>query len=253
MNLSTGEKMEIKMDNGLLAAQYAKTKPKIDGRIDKGEYGAEMLKFRIDNSAQVYGAPQKWEGADDLSADGYINYDDDSVYVAMKVKDNVFRQINSADRMWNGDSLQVLFVFDGTKTGTEYCISIPNGETNAKVYRHMQEDNNGGLGGETATGLFEYAEAAVKNEGGYTTYEVRFPFDKIRWHYDETIDKPEPGRTMWFSVCINDDDGQDRKLWMEYGRAAQSEAATKKATMRQSLCSCRNNNSKKIKLKYKER
>ena len=218
MNLSTGEKMEIREDNGLLTAQYAKTKPKIDGRIDKGEYGTEMLKFRIDNSAQVYGAPQKWEGADDLSADGYINYDDDSVYVAMKVKDNVFRQTKGVNEMWNGDSIQVLFVFDGTKTGTEYCISIPNGETTAKVYRHIQEDNNGGLGGETATGLFEYAEAAVKNEGGYTTYEVRFPFDKIRWHYDETIDKPEPGRTMWFSVCINDDDGQDRKLWMEYGR-----------------------------------
>ena len=58
----------------------------------------------------------------------------------------------------------------------------------------------------------------MKNEHGYTTYEIRFDFDKLRWHYDDTKDQPVPGSIMWFSVCINDDDGENRKLWMEYGR-----------------------------------
>ncbi len=218
LKLSTGETMEVVVDSGLLVAQYAEKSPTIDGVIDKGEYGSEKLKFVIDQKSQVYGTPTAWNGKDDLSAEGYINYDEENVYLAMRVKDNVFRQINEPDTMWNGDSLQVLFVFDKEKTGSQYCISIPKGQEKAAIYRHMQEDNNGGLNGGTATGIYTDAEAAVKNEHGYTTYEIRFDFDKLRWHYDDTKDQPVPGSIMWFSVCINDDDGENRKLWMEYGR-----------------------------------
>lgn len=212
VELSTGEIIPIEIDETITGAQRARKKPTIDGVISDNEWDVGFLKLDINKESQVFGPNKKtWSGPDDASMNVYLKYDDDNFYIAAIVKDDIFRQVNPVDKMWNGDSLQVLIGFNKQITGTQYGIGLADGNKPA-VFRNMQEENFGGWEGKDATGEFRDGEVAIGRNGVYTVYEASFPWDKIKLDPVKVMS----GQTIYFSVLYNDDDGNDRENWIEY-------------------------------------
>lgn len=212
IKITTGEEIPIELNETMTGMVYAKEKPVIDGKISDGEWDVGVMALRLDSKNQVYGSSlDKWSGPDDASMDVYLKYDNENFYVAARVKDNIYRQVNPFDSMWNGDSLQVLIGFDKADSGTQYGIGLADGKT-PTIYRNTQEDNMGGLGGADAAGVYTDGEVGITTEGVYTVYEASFPWDKIKFGGGQII----PGQRIAFSILYNDDDGNNRENWIEY-------------------------------------
>lgn len=187
---------------------YAKTKPVIDGAMSDGEWtgswiGADEVKDvrEIDN----------WEGAEDVSFNGTMMWDEDNFYfVGIGVDDVHFAQYEGgASNMWMADSFQ--FAFDDRETinpvedatFTELGIgAVPNaGDT---VYRFKSLYNEPAM-------VLEKAEVVIKRYSNYTLYECRIPWDEIFYEgYELRPDEP-----FRISVLLNDNDA-DSRGWIEY-------------------------------------
>ena len=211
INLSTTDNIPININTTLTGAIKANIKPVIDGKISQGEWDVGMLKLKVNREEQVYGNKSAWSGPDDASMEVYAKYDNDNFYLATVVKDDVYRQINPIDKMWNGDSLQVLIGFNKDITGTQYGVGLVEGKQ-VGIYRNMQEENFGGWEGKDAQAVFTDGQAAIERNGEYTVYEMSFPWSKIKLDPVNII----PGQQIYFSVLYNDDDGNDRENWIEY-------------------------------------
>ncbi len=212
LKLTTGDEIPIELNETMTGMVYTDEKPVIDGVISDGEWDVGPMALRIDKQEQLFGPNlDKWSGPDDASMDAYLKYDDENFYVAAVVKDDFYRQINPYDGMWNGDSLQVLIGFDFTDSGTQYGIGLADGVT-PTVYRNMQEDNMGGMGGADAKGIYTDGEIAITRNGEYTIYEASFPWDKIKFGGGNVLQ----GQRIAFSILYNDDDGNNRENWIEY-------------------------------------
>lgn len=70
-----------------------------------------------------------WEGAEDLSGQGWASYDDENLYLAYKITDDVHLQTNEIKRTWAQDCIQVGFYHeDYEKYDVEYDMTkaMPN-------------------------------------------------------------------------------------------------------------------------------
>ena len=104
---------------------YASTKPKLDGKISDGEYGAPVYTMTQDSTDNC----QFWGGSiTDVTALSqylptklvlYFSYDKNAIYVAAAVTDEVHFVKTPGVDGWNGDAFEVdlSLDFDGTTTG----------------------------------------------------------------------------------------------------------------------------------------
>jgi mannan endo-1,4-beta-mannosidase len=126
-----------------------------------------------------------------VSADFYLGYDADNLYVRAEVTDDTHEAKPGAD-MWQQDSIQIATGnADSAAYGPEYGISYTD---QANVHRWFDGDAAAGVGEVDATG---------SRDGTTTTYDVTMPWKTL---FAETR---EPGESVPFSVLVNDNDSGD--------------------------------------------
>ena len=184
------------------AAVYAKPGAiKIDGKLDDWAHAGWIdLKEK-----QVYEAAQaEWGGEDDLSAQVAFAYDDEAIWIAARVVDDVGAGNESGQFIWQNDCLQVAFdpLFDPQPEGyyarddTEIGFSLVDG----KPYAYRWDSHIPG-----ASGQLPGAEVAIVRKGDVTCYEARVPFSELA-----PLTPSFPGRCGMCAV-VDDSDGNGRK------------------------------------------
>lgn len=176
----------------LLVAARPGTAPTIDS--DLSEW---TLDLRLDQNA--FGGDQ-WTGIGDDSADYALEWDDNRLYLAVRVSDDVFVQTQRGETLFRGDSLELLFDSDlgGDFTSTQLSaddiqLGLSPGDfagIGADTYLWFPADRKG-----SSTGI---SLAARKTSAGYDL-EASIPWSLFNV-------TPTAGARYGFLLSLNDND-----------------------------------------------
>jgi hypothetical protein len=159
---------------------------------------------------------QTTEGAKDLSGKFALCWDDENLYLGARFVDNVQTSADSAETMFQADSIQFALNQEET-TGTgwyEMCLgSVKNSQPQAFCFIAPTSDH--------PTGLLKNVRLIVKRQDTITTYEAAIP-----WKVLAPIDPKH--EQFLFSLLVNDNDGAGRKGWIEWGGGIGDEKAVSK-------------------------
>jgi len=199
-------------------AYRAPAPPKIDGRLADWVTRCPIPLIgpnQIATKTEGYA----WTPAN-LSAVGYVMWDDANLYVAFEVRDDLHHATGSgqqtADAFLAGDSL--LLGLDPTRRGPDaarqafaYCLAstAPGGGSGKHTLLRPQEHNGGRPAGHLFRDSSIYDMAVVEGEGT-CTYELRVPLT-------ETGVTGALGTKLGFSVQLNENDGAGRAAQMTWG------------------------------------
>ena len=143
-------------------------------------------------------------GDDDLSGQAWLSWDKQNLYFSARIQDNIFSQTAVGDQMWQGDSIQFALAagYPGERQERfEYGIALtPEGP---QIYSWYAHGKNPG---------FQNGQLFVKRdeETQQTIYKLALPWDDI------SPINPADG-LFSFSFLVNDNDGQGRKGYIEWG------------------------------------
>ena len=201
-------------------AFFVEEPPTIDGFIDPDEWSraegaGNWWRMRVDDSEDG------WRGGEiangelpeddiDLSVDMYVSYDENNLYVGVRVIDfdivTDSAEEGSANGMtWQDDSVEIFIDGDNSNwperdttgsnpevvdTGGQFVISANN------AYREA-EAGDPGFGEEAA--WHAVADARVEEDGYETEFRISL----------DAIGNPKPGDVVGFSIAVNDDDDGD--------------------------------------------
>ena len=176
------------------AAAYLSTPPTIDGNW------AEWTTTQYPVSWVVFGK-DKWNGSKDLGGAYRIGWDNTYLYLAVKITDDVYSQLETGTNIYKGDSIELLFNTNPSTasstqglTESDYQIGISPGNPapgkNPEAFLWFPTDKTGSLtdvkiGAQAMTGGYRI-EAAIP----WTTFGVT----------------PASGQQYGFAVSISDDD-----------------------------------------------
>ena len=182
---------------GLHPCFRADRPPVIDGDLGDWNRTAPIV---LDREEYARG---DWKGPEDLSAFFYTMWDDEYFYIAAQVRDDRFRQPFIGTEVWMGDSVQ--FGID-----PDYDRSLSYGEDDGEYGLALTQ-----LGPQVVRwtgdgGVIRTANLAVLRQDGITVYEAAIPWEEM------APLRPEVGKTVGFSLVVNDDDGDGRKCWLEW-------------------------------------
>ncbi|OUS67835.1 hypothetical protein B1748_35460 [Paenibacillus sp. MY03] len=138
-----------------------------------------------------------WKGLQDLSAEIKFAYDDEALYIAAKVEDDIHYPVADSD-MWVGDSLQIAFTHDSELYGPEYGFNLFN-EGRKQIWRWSDG---------VAKLPKEKVDYHVSRSGTLTLYEAKLPWQAF------FADKPDGKVSM--TLLVNDNDGNGRKGVVEW-------------------------------------
>jgi hypothetical protein len=156
---------------------------------------------------------EKYAGPDDLSGDFWTKWDDDYLYFAARIQDDVFSQEKSGLDMWMGDSVQVAFSSGLPGTNSEFYefgLALSKTGSDARepqlvMWRTAAPQLEIGLVTDPDVKL----QVTRDEETKQTVYELALP-----WSAVPTIDKHS---VFSYSVAVNENDGGGRDGWMEWG------------------------------------
>ena len=179
----------------VISVPKAEKQVKIDGDLD------EYRKYAVRMDDKSFERLQYFEygGKDDISADIYLLWDDENLYVAAKVTDDVpFDNGKEGPDIWDGDALEVLLGMDGTADPGriyfgkgDYQIGLsPGNNKNIKPSEWVWRRDDYKDGIEVAAKLWEK---------GYAI-EAKIPF-KVLGGF-----KPEVGKKFDFDIAVDDSD-----------------------------------------------
>ena len=205
IRLDSGETIVLSERMELIVASYTRTPPDIDGIISDNEWGSDLIMLNISGEDKVVNITD-YKGDKDLSGRAWLNYDEENLYFAAEVTDNIFCQNEKTNEMWKGDSIQIGVAIKGTSSNTTtLCFGLTGGK--AEAYMHLKEEDQFGAGD------YEAGEVAVVNNGNKTCYEIKIPWESI-CPAGNTVKR---GDKIYFSMIINDNDGSGRRGWLKYG------------------------------------
>ncbi|MBV9463466.1 MAG: hypothetical protein JO317_04485, partial [Verrucomicrobiae bacterium] len=174
--------------------------PNADGNL--GEWKDKALKIPLREAIQVVGI-ENWK-PENLSADFYLGYTADALWIGAEVTDDVQLQKQTGEGIWLQDSIQV---------------SIDPRHDQAPFYDPDDQELGLALGddgkpqlwswhlGSKAKDLVGYT-SGVRRDGTKTVYELSVPWSAL------DIDSPGAGSVIGLSFLVNDDDGAGRG-WIE--------------------------------------
>lgn len=156
-------------------SSYAATAPVIDGVINEGEWNTQPIIIHKENQMKKLDkAPNDWwSGTEDLSSVGYLLWDENYMYFAADVTDNIHLTYDECvEDPWKADSIQVgITDSKDSDVFTEFALALVDGEPLLKFYSSTIP--NIGL-----TDL-QGSEYKVTREGTHTYYEVKIPWTKL--------------------------------------------------------------------------
>lgn len=213
INFTDTDIFNLKLDSDIAVAKWTDTPPEIDGVIGKDEYTSDAVALILDSTDHVDGGI--WNGKDDLNYKVYLTYDNDYLYIAAKVQDDMHHyEIKDIEQIWQNDSIQFLVGFTPGVTGTQITAALIDGKPS--MYRYYHENNIMGLNGSDAKCVYEKAKFDHKITGNEAVFEIAMPWNDVRDGYSGGI---KQGQRVFFDICYNDSDGSGRRYWMEYAGA----------------------------------
>jgi hypothetical protein len=199
-------------------AYKVKNPPKIDGSLDEWVKKCPIPLIgnnQIPEQADTYA----WS-PENLSAVGYLMWDDDNLYAAFQVRDNVHFTTGSgqadAEAFIKGDSL--ILGIDPTHRG-------PDADSKAFAYYLSSEAPGGGSGIHTILRPSQYSggresghlfqdssiyDMAVTYSQDFCIYELRIPLTEIGV-------QASLGTKIGLSIQLNDNDGRGLEAQMNWG------------------------------------
>ena len=171
-------------------------------RIEFGPYGGAQQKYKEH--------PVDWKGAADFSATMYATWDEENLYLAFAVKDDVHNPNPKPEMAWNGDSVQLYF--DGWADARKHREKGygPDDQTFA-IWPHLPGNL---IRREVAPerqlafldfGPVKTARLLVTRKDDLTLYELALPMKELN------PIQLKAGEKFGFAPLINDDDGDYRK------------------------------------------
>ncbi len=207
-------------------AVFTDTPPTIDAVLDEWDEDSSLT-VRAD-SYKALMKTEPFNGSDDLSAKLMFQWDDDYLYFAARVTDDILKQGYKDGGTWRADGFQI--GFDVSEDGNEFShiMLALSDDGYHTLYSFASEDSS------YPRGLIEGSESKYVREGNVTIYEAKIPMDAIMpmknfvsigdgvkaegsFSTSDERFKPENSMTIKFSALINDDDGAGRKGYIEYG------------------------------------
>lgn len=183
-------------------AKYLSDPPKIDSHLTDWDVGIQRI---IDNV--VYGA-DKHSGELDSSGTVVIGWDEDYLYMGLRIKDDKYVQIADKQNIYKGDSFEILF---DTHVSNDYYLASLN-------WDDYQIGISPGKGSPSATKTECYIwyptakrgstcdiKAAAKETGKGYFLELAVPWDTLGI-------TPVEGRTYGFAISISDNDNAGKAV-----------------------------------------
>lgn len=207
---------------GFALAARATAPPVLDGRLDEAVWAAAPVQ-RLDRAEQVsrYGVDQAparaWGGPADLSAGLRFAWDERNLYLAVEVRDDVYRAEERDGLLWRMDGLQLLvdpFRQSDDKAG-KYDYSLGVGSGGPQAFCHLSAR------GDVPSGPVPSITVAMARagSGGDRTYEVAIPWSRFAPF------APAPGADLGLCLIVNDDDGRGRDGWIGWFSGAHAKEA----------------------------
>lgn len=146
-------------------------------------------------------------GSSDLSGDVWLHYDADYFYLSASIKDNVNEAPFSGFDIWKNDSIQFAISegLPGAASGY-YEYGISQTPTGPQIYRFITP--NGDDFGLVSKGQLEIHRNVTEQT---TVYELALPWSELR------PSKPHQNGIISFSMLVNDNDGNGRRGYLEWG------------------------------------
>ncbi len=147
-------------------------------------------------------------GTIDVKGNVWLNYDKDYFYLTAKIEDEVHTIPEKGAGIWNNDSIQFALssgIPGESKSWYEYGISDTTDGT--QVYRYSSVD------GSNPVGSVANVKAMVTRdeEQKLTIYKLALPWSEI------SPIQSGRGEAMSFSLLVNDNNGDRRRGWIEWG------------------------------------
>lgn len=215
IEIDNGYSVDISRELSFRAIPKNRKKPKIDGVIEFGEWN-EKYAINITEKSGKY-LPlinQSFGGDADLSAKTYFEFDDENLYFAARVIDDVQKE-DAARGIWAGDSIQLGFALERSLTApyTELNFGFKNDK--AEISRSSS------LVGQLVAVDIPHKLVIKRDESKKETiYELMMPLNEV---YPANF-KIKNTSSVSFSVLINDRDsdehnikGEGREGMLEYG------------------------------------
>lgn len=169
--------------------------------------------LELNHSDQYFSIGGGWNGTDDLSAATIVQWDQDNLYIVVKVKDDQHTQQFSNGDIWQGDSLQLgldLSRKDGasSKNVSEMGFAVTNSGAVSK-WRWRAPEN-------VQPGQMPNVVANVSRDENQkvTTYDLKIPFAEL--HGPGYVSNPNDPIGLTF--LLNDNDNGVRKGFMEFNK-----------------------------------
>ncbi len=173
----------------------------IDGDLSDWNLEA-MTPAVLEVEEQLHSGQTSWDGPEDLSAKFYLLWDDENVYIAVVVKDDVLSMNKAGVDIWNADCVEIFFGTTDAASGHDqhYQWGI-----NANAQKWIWDDMDGAGGTEPA-----YLQiAASETDDGYIC-EASIPHGEIT-PLDWSV-----GNNIGFHPVVDDTDSGDREIQMTW-------------------------------------
>jgi len=211
---------------------YVETPPTVDGEYSPDEYAGPT--YEVNNVVTDCGDCRELDGSGDNNSTFRLVWDEEALYVASVVEDDVFIWSESASDAYRYDSVELLL--DGNLSrGSNGDPCAYDGEDDFQLAVEGEDVAVGYCNGQQGPYDYDLSKLTVaekprenKPNGATAVTEMKVPWDFIF----RTEDAPEPGISSEFGldVAINDDDendsNRDHKLdWASDTNAAFGEPA----------------------------
>jgi len=198
----TGEELVIDCLRG--------TPEAIDG--DLSDWNLEAMPSAVlDVAEQLHSGAASWTDAEDLSGEFYVLWDDQNIYMAVIVKDDILSMNKTGGTIWNADCIEVFF--STTNAVPPHDEHYQYGfNANNQTWNWCNMDGPG----QSAIGYLDVA--TVETADGYIC-EVSIPHGEIA-ALDWSV-----GSAIGFHPVIDDTDNGDREIQQTWtGREAHDQS-----------------------------
>jgi hypothetical protein len=192
---------------GFAGAPKATAKIEIDGKLDDADWSrAPVQQINTEPQYNTFKKPtSKWKGVDDLSARVRYLWDDQYLYIAAEVTDDIFNNTKSDGGIWEGDSVQLLIdpARDSAQKPGKWDYVVALGTLGPQAWCALSADA-GVPSGEAK----DVRIAIQKGSAGSLTYEMAIPWSRLAPF------KPAIGQNLGLALGLNEDDGHGRAALM---------------------------------------